>query len=119
MGYKKVPIVTEVAEFSVRGGIVDVYGFGMAAPARLEWWGDDLESIRSFDLTTQRSGDAIDELTILPIRSAKSARGNSIIWLTILNSPTSPVLILRAAFIVLTPSRLPSVSALRGADTSL
>ena len=41
MGYRRVPTVTEVAEFSVRGGIVDVYGFGMAAPARLEWWGDD------------------------------------------------------------------------------
>ncbi|HSB55650.1 MAG TPA: transcription-repair coupling factor [Gemmatimonadales bacterium] len=73
MGYEKVPIVTEVAEFSVRGGIVDVYGFGMATPARLEWWGDDLESIRAFDLTSQRSGDSIDELTILPIRSLSAA----------------------------------------------
>jgi transcription-repair coupling factor (superfamily II helicase) len=70
MGYERVPIVTEVAQFSVRGGIVDVYGFGMAAPARLEWWGDDLESMRSFDLTSQRSGDPVDELTILPIRTA-------------------------------------------------
>ena len=42
MGYRRVPTVTEVAEFSVRGGILDVYGFGMAAPARLEWWGDDI-----------------------------------------------------------------------------
>jgi transcription-repair coupling factor (superfamily II helicase) len=75
MGYEKVPIVTEVAEFSVRGGIVDVYGFGMATPARLEWWGDDLESVRAFDLTTQRSGDPIDELTILPIRSVASTAG--------------------------------------------
>jgi transcription-repair coupling factor (superfamily II helicase) len=73
MGYEKVPTVTEVAQFSVRGGIVDVYGFGMAAPARLEWWGDELESIRSFDLTTQRSGEPVDELTVLPIRSAESA----------------------------------------------
>ncbi len=58
MGYRRVPTVTEVAEFSVRGGIIDVYGFGMAAPARLEWWGDQLDSIRSFDLTSQRSGEA-------------------------------------------------------------
>jgi transcription-repair coupling factor (superfamily II helicase) len=70
MGYEKVPTVLEVAQFSVRGGIVDVYGFGMAAPARLEWWGDDLESIRTFDLTTQRSGESVDEITVLPIRSA-------------------------------------------------
>jgi transcription-repair coupling factor (superfamily II helicase) len=72
MGYEKVPMVTEVAQFSVRGGIVDVYGFGMAAPARIEWWGDDIESIRSFDLTTQRSGDPLGGVTILPIRVEES-----------------------------------------------
>jgi transcription-repair coupling factor (superfamily II helicase) len=42
MGYTRVPTVTEVAQFSVRGGILDVYGFGMAAPARVEWWGDEI-----------------------------------------------------------------------------
>ncbi|MGH7656968.1 MAG: transcription-repair coupling factor, partial [Gemmatimonadales bacterium] len=67
MGYRRVPAVTEVAEFSVRGGIVDVYGFGMADPARCEWWGDDLHSIRTFDLTTQRSGKPQGEVTILPL----------------------------------------------------
>src|SRR5690606_29018292 len=46
MGYQRVAAVTEVAEYSVRGGIVDLYGFGMAAPARLEWWGDDIASLR-------------------------------------------------------------------------
>ncbi|HEY7026774.1 MAG TPA: transcription-repair coupling factor [Gemmatimonadales bacterium] len=70
MGYRRVPTVTEVAEFSVRGGIIDVYGFGMAAPARLEWWGDQLDSIRSFDLTSQRSGEAVEEITILPMAGA-------------------------------------------------
>ncbi|HET6577236.1 MAG TPA: transcription-repair coupling factor [Gemmatimonadales bacterium] len=67
MGYRRVPTVSEVAEFSVRGGILDVYGFGMAAPARLEWWGDDVSSIRGFDLTTQRSLHELSEVTILPI----------------------------------------------------
>src|SRR5437870_11202048 len=69
MGYERVRTVTEVAQFSVRGGILDVYGFGMAAPARLEWWGDDIESLRTFDLDTQRSGDAIGRVTILPVRT--------------------------------------------------
>ena len=67
MGYERVPTVTEVAQFSVRGGIVDVYGFGMAGPARLEWWGDTLESLRGFDLTTQRSTEPVDEITVLPL----------------------------------------------------
>jgi transcription-repair coupling factor (superfamily II helicase) len=67
MGYRRVPTVTEVAEFSARGGILDVYGFGMAVPARLEWWGDDISSLRGFDLTTQRSLQELDEVTILPV----------------------------------------------------
>jgi transcription-repair coupling factor (superfamily II helicase) len=67
MGYQRVATVTEVAEFSVRGGILDVYGFGMAMPARLEWWGDDISSIRGFDLTTQRSLQELNEITVLPI----------------------------------------------------
>jgi transcription-repair coupling factor (superfamily II helicase) len=75
MGYRRVPTVTEVAEFSVRGGILDVYGFGMAAPARLEWWGDDVSSIRGFDLTTQRSLQELTEATILPI-TTQGVRGD-------------------------------------------
>ena len=69
MGYARVPTVTEVAQFSVRGGILDVYGFGMAAPARLEWWGDEIESLRTFDLDSQRSGEAIERVTVLPVRT--------------------------------------------------
>jgi transcription-repair coupling factor (superfamily II helicase) len=69
MGYSRVPTVTEVAEFSVRGGILDVYGFGMAAPARLEWWGDDITSLRGFDLTTQRSLEELRDITVLPINT--------------------------------------------------
>ena len=75
MGYRRVPTVTEVAEFSMRGGILDLYGFGMAGPARLEWWGDDVASIRGFDLTTQRSLQELSEVTALPIdtRSVREA----------------------------------------------
>ncbi len=69
MGYHRVPTVTEVAEFSVRGGIVDVYGFGMPVPARCEWWGDSLVSVRAFDLTTQRSQEALEDVVALPVSS--------------------------------------------------
>src|SRR5436190_12244451 len=69
MGYARVPGVTEVGQFSVRGGILDVYGFGMAGPARVEWWGDEIQSLRGFDLDTQRSGEGIDRVTVLPIRT--------------------------------------------------
>jgi transcription-repair coupling factor (superfamily II helicase) len=67
MGYRRVPTVSEVAEFSVRGGILDLYGFGMAAPARIEWWGDDITSLREFDLTSQRSLGELSDITVLPV----------------------------------------------------
>ena len=79
MGYRRVPTVTEVAEFSVRGGILDVYGFGMAGPARLEWWGDDISSLRGFDLTTQRSLQELSEITVLPI-STQAVREEADGW---------------------------------------
>ena len=69
MGFRRVTTVTEVAEFSARGGIVDVYGFGMASATRLEWWDDEVSSLRAFDLTTQRSGAELDEVTVLPIKA--------------------------------------------------
>src|SRR3989454_3666530 len=75
MGYARVPTVTEVAQFSVRGGILDVYGFGMAAPARIEWWGDEIASLRTFDLDSQRSGDQIERVTILPVRTESRSKG--------------------------------------------
>src|SRR5256885_13861679 len=75
MGYARVPTVTEVAQFSVRGGILDVYGFGMAAPARLEWWGDEIESLRTIDLDSQRSGEAIERVTVLPVKTEGGKAG--------------------------------------------
>ncbi len=76
MGYERVPTVTEVAQFSVRGGILDVYGFGMAAPARVEWWGDDVASLRTFDLDSQRSGEAIERVTVLPVKAEGRGTGD-------------------------------------------
>jgi transcription-repair coupling factor (superfamily II helicase) len=75
MGYARVPTVTEVGQFGVHGGIIDVYGFGMAAPARLEWSGDEIVSLRSFDLDTQRSGDPVTRVTILPVKTEGGTRG--------------------------------------------
>jgi transcription-repair coupling factor (superfamily II helicase) len=67
MGYARVPMVTDVAEFSVRGGIVDVYGFGMVQAARAEFWDDACIALRSFDLSTQRSTGALERVTVLPV----------------------------------------------------
>src|SRR5207253_5639268 len=61
---------------SACGGILDVYGFGMAAPARLEWWGDEIESLRTFDLDSQRSGEAIERVTVLPVKTEGGQAGD-------------------------------------------
>ncbi|HEX9691354.1 MAG TPA: transcription-repair coupling factor [Gemmatimonadales bacterium] len=73
MGYARTPSVTDVGQFAVRGGIVDVYGFGMADPTRIEWWGDDITSVRAFDLDSQRSAGEFDDVTILPVRLVDGA----------------------------------------------
>jgi transcription-repair coupling factor (superfamily II helicase) len=67
MGYARSPMVTDVAEFSVRGGIVDVYGFGMVEPARAEFWDDACVALRAFDLSTQRSTARLERVTVLPV----------------------------------------------------
>jgi transcription-repair coupling factor (superfamily II helicase) len=78
MGYERVPSVTDVAQFAVRGGIVDVYGFGMAAPARIEWWGDEIMSIRAFDLDSQRSEREIGRVTVLPVKAVRRSSGQAV-----------------------------------------
>jgi transcription-repair coupling factor (superfamily II helicase) len=67
IGFERVPMVEDVAQFSIRGGIFDVYSFGMAEPVRAEFWGDEIEDLRHFDLTTQRSSRVVDYALILPV----------------------------------------------------
>jgi transcription-repair coupling factor (superfamily II helicase) len=60
-------MVEDVAQFSVRGGILDVYGFGMADPVRAEFWGDEIVDLRQFDMATQRSTRAVERALVLPV----------------------------------------------------
>src|SRR5437764_1284046 len=72
-GYEKVETVVTVGQWSLRGGIVDVFSPSQAGPARLEFLGDDIESIRLFDPTSQRSVGTLDELLVLPLTPEDSA----------------------------------------------
>ena len=67
VGFERVTLVEDVAQFSVRGGIVDVYGFGMNEPMRLEFWGDELVELRRFDVSTQRTTSPANSALILPV----------------------------------------------------
>jgi len=68
MGYANVPLVEDRGTFAVRGGILDIFPPNQAAPVRIEFFGDTVESIRTFDPLTQRSLNPVEELVLLPSR---------------------------------------------------
>jgi len=68
LGYRRIRMVEDSGEFSVRGGIIDVLPFGYDQPVRIELAGDEVESIRQFEVYTQRSTGELTEVVILPRR---------------------------------------------------
>src|SRR5215468_11158828 len=66
-GYNRTSTVREAGDYAVRGGIIDLYPPGAGDPVRLDFFGDTLESIRSFDAETQRSQDTLRALNLVPV----------------------------------------------------
>jgi transcription-repair coupling factor (superfamily II helicase) len=66
-GFNRAATVREAGDYAVRGGIVDLFAPGMDAPVRLDFFGDTLESIRSFDPETQRTTNELRALDLLPV----------------------------------------------------
>jgi transcription-repair coupling factor (superfamily II helicase) len=66
-GYNRTSTVREAGDYAVRGGIIDLYPPGTGDPVRLDFFGDTLESIRSFDAETQRSQDTLRALNLVPV----------------------------------------------------
>lgn len=64
--FNKVDFVYEPGQFSVRGGIVDIFSFSENQPYRIDFFGDEIESIRIFDVSSQRSEKKVDSVTIVP-----------------------------------------------------
>ncbi len=64
--FKRTDFVTEPGEFSVRGGILDVFSFSHDQPYRIEFFGDDVDSIRTFDVETQLSTEPVKRISIIP-----------------------------------------------------
>jgi transcription-repair coupling factor (superfamily II helicase) len=76
VGFNRVGTVEEIGEFAVRGGIADLWGYGMRFPVRIEWAADGIESIREFDPLLQTSIAALEEITVMPMNCD---RGNAAI----------------------------------------
>jgi transcription-repair coupling factor (superfamily II helicase) len=67
-GYYRVPQVGEHGEFAVRGSLIDVFPMGSTRPIRIDFFDDDIESLRYFSAETQLSGDVITSVDVLPAR---------------------------------------------------
>src|SRR5437899_1524955 len=114
VGYERVEQVTAVGHWAVRGGIVDVFSPARATPVRLELVGDDVDSLRAFDPTSQRSTEPVGSLVILPMGfevpegGAPGLGGPAGSWLDYL-PPDAPVVL--ADPVLLEPGAAEPVSA--------
>ncbi len=67
IGFRRETTVADLGTFAIRGGIFDVYPFISDMPLRIEFWGDYIESIRLFDIFTQKSKDSVEQASIVPM----------------------------------------------------
>jgi transcription-repair coupling factor (superfamily II helicase) len=74
-GFRRAPVVEDPGTFAVRGGVIDLYPPLYGQPVRLELFGDELESMRAFDPTTQRTLRPVDAIAIHPVRETIATRG--------------------------------------------
>ena len=74
--FKRVDFVTEPGDFSVRGGIIDVFSFSNDEPYRIEFFGDEIDSIRTFDVETQLSKEKLKKVAIMPNIEIKTLQEN-------------------------------------------
>ena len=74
-GFVQVDFVYEPGQYSVRGGIVDVFSFAESKPFRLDFFGDDVDSIRRFEISSQLSSERLERAEIIPdLRQREQAR---------------------------------------------
>ena len=86
--FKRVDFVTEPGDFSVRGGIIDVFSFSNDEPYRIEFFGDEIDSIRTFDVETQLSKEKLKKISIMPNVENKTLEENRESFLKYISSKT-------------------------------
>lgn len=86
--FRRVDFVSEPGEFSVRGGIVDVFSFSNDNPYRIEFFGNEVDSIRTFDVETQLSLDKQKKITVIPNVENKFLQENRQSFLEYINEKT-------------------------------
>ena len=79
LGFVEVDYVYEPGQFAVRGSILDVFSFAFELPYRIDYFGDEIESIRSFNVETQLSVENVDSIAIINGASSEAATGTSLL----------------------------------------
>ena len=96
LGYKRVDRVDEIGQYSVRGGIIDVFSLSYKLPYRIEFWGDTIDTIRIFDPVTQLSEKNVEVLDIFPADEYSFFKSNNTVpffdylnekWLVLIDEP--------------------------------
>lgn len=87
--FNRVDFVTEPGDFSVRGGIIDVFSFSNDEPYRMEFFGDEVESIRTFDVETQLSKEKHQKISIMPNVENKGLQENRESFLKYISAKTA------------------------------
>ena len=93
-GFERVPLVEEVGQFAVRGGLLDIYSFGTPEPVRIEFWGDEITSLRFFDILDQRTNRTITEAHILPVDFQRDPKATSLVSRSLLELLPADALLL-------------------------
>src|SRR6056297_857983 len=65
-GFQLVDFVYEPGQYAIRGGIVDIFSFSASEPCRIDFFGDEVDSLRYFDVETQRSRESVNKVSIIP-----------------------------------------------------
>jgi transcription-repair coupling factor (superfamily II helicase) len=86
--FTRVDFVTEPGDFSVRGGIIDVFSFSNDEPYRIEFFGDEIDSIRTFDVETQLSKEKLKKISVMPNIENKSLQESRESFLKYISSET-------------------------------
>jgi len=86
--FNRVDFVSEPGEFAVRGGIVDVFSFSNDTPYRIEFFGDEIDSLRTFDIETQLSIDKLKKISIIPNIENKNTQEKRESFLNYINKKT-------------------------------
>ena len=93
-GFERVPMVEEVGQFAVRGGLLDIFSVGAPEPVRVEFWGDEITSLRFFDILDQRTIGTTTEAHVLPVDFQRDPESKTLVSRSLLELLPADALLL-------------------------